>query len=103
MQPGDSLYAATYSAFKVDRYDEVHSNTHLSSTRFPLGASRDKFLFIGGLSKLNNGDTDGCLADMRKLVKQFPESGLSNMAGMIINGVQAGRRLHGGKFDVGEV
>lgn len=103
VQLEDSLYAATYNAFKADRYDEVRSNTHLSSTRFPLGANRDKFLFIGGLSKLNNGDADGCLADMRKLVEQFPESSLSNMAGMIINGVQAGRRLHGGKFDMGEV
>lgn len=99
----DSLYAATYDAFKAGRYDEVRGNARVSSTRFPLGANRDKFLFIGGLGKLNGGDADGCLADMRKLVEQFPESGLSNMAGMIINGVQAGRRLRGGKFDVGDV
>lgn len=99
----DSLYAATYEAFKADRFGEVSRNTELSASRFPLGDNRDKFIFIGGLSKLNNGDADGCVADMEEVVKQYPRSGVSGMAGMIINGVKAGRRLHGGKFDIGDV
>lgn len=99
----DSLYAATYEAFKADRFGEVSRNTSLSASRFPLGANRDKFIFIGGLSKLNNGDADGCVADMEEVVNKYPQSGVSGMAGMIINGVKAGRRLHGGKFDIGDV
>jgi tetratricopeptide (TPR) repeat protein len=99
----DSLYAATYDAFKADRYMEVWGNAKVSEKRFPLGANRDKFLFIGGLSKLNSGDGDGCLADMKILVEKFPQSGLAEMAGMIINGVKEGRRLRGGKFDLGDV
>ncbi|MBM6992941.1 MAG: hypothetical protein I3J02_06745 [Prevotella sp.] len=99
----DSLYAATYEAFKGDRFGEVSTNTGISENRFPLGANRDKFLFIGGLSKLNNGDGDGCLTDMRTLVEKFPQSGLAEMAGMIVNGVKEGRRLRGGKFDLGSV
>ena len=99
----DSLYAATYAAFKADRLDEVTSNTEISASRFPLGDNRDKFLFIGGLSKLNAGDASGCLADMEDMVKKFPKSRLAEMAGMIINGVKAGRKLHGGKFDIGDV
>ena len=99
----DSLYAATYDAFKADRFSEVAGNTHVSATRFPLGANRDKFLFIGGLGKLNSGDANGCVADMKELVEKFPKSQLGEMAGMIINGVNAGRRLHGGKFDLGNV
>ncbi len=99
----DSLYAATYNAFKADRFMEVRGNTGISETRFPLGANRDKFLFIGGLSKLNNGDGDGCLADMRTLVEKYPQSKLAEMAGMIVNGVKQGRRLRGGKFDLGNV
>lgn len=99
----DSLYAATYDAFKADRTSEVRRNVSLSERRFPMGANRDKFLFIGGLSKLNAGDADGCLSDMKKLVEQYPESKLSEMAGMIINGVNQGRRLRGGKFDMGSV
>lgn len=99
----DSIYAATYDAFKAGRYTEVDGNTYISEYRFPSGANRDKFLFIGGLNKLNNGNQKGCLNDMNTLVKNFPESALSQMAGMIINGVKAGRKLHGGKFDIGDV
>lgn len=99
----DSLYAATYEAFKADRLAEVQGNTRISEKRFPLGANRDKFLFIGGLSKLNSGDGDGCLADMRVVVEKYPQSRLAEMAGMIINGVKEGRRLRGGKFDLGNV
>lgn len=99
----DSLYAATYNAFKAGRYNEVSTNTALSAQRFPLGANRDKFIFIGGLSKLNSGDSNGCLADMEEVVSKYPQSGVSPMAGMIINGVKAGRQLRGGRFDIGDV
>ena len=75
----------------------------LSKARFPLGANRDKFIFISGLSKLNNGQVQACLDEMATLVKEFPQSKLSEMAGMIINGVKEGRRLHGGKFDIDNV
>lgn len=99
----DSLYAATYNAFKADRFDEVAANTSLSASRFPLGANRDKFIFIGGLSKLNSGDSEGCLADMQELISKYPESDVGEMAGMIINGVKAGRPLYGGKFDMSDI
>jgi tetratricopeptide (TPR) repeat protein len=99
----DSLYTATYAAFKADRLNEVLGNARISETRFPTGANRDKFIFIGGLSKLNGGDSKGCLDDMKTIVEKYPESGLSEMAGMIVNGVNAGKRLHGGKFDIGNV
>lgn len=99
----DSLYAAAYNAFKAGRYTEVQVNTALSAKRFPMGANRDKFLFIGGLARLNSGDAAGCLADMETVVKQYPQSDVSTMAGMIINGVKAGRQLRGGSFDIGSV
>ncbi|MDD7257337.1 MAG: tetratricopeptide repeat protein [Prevotellaceae bacterium] len=99
----DSLYAATYEAFKANRLAEVAGNSSLSQSRFPLGANRDKFIFIGGLGKLNSGDTKGCTDAMQEIVDKYPQSEVCTMAGMIINGVKAGRRLHGGKFDVGDV
>ena len=61
------------------------------------------FIFIGGLAKLNDGDGKGCVEDMQTVVKDYPQSDVSALAGMIINGVNAGRRLHGGKFDMGDV
>ena len=99
----DSLYTATYEAFKLSKYNEVIGNTQISAARFPMGANRDKFLFIGGLSKLNNGDATACLNDMKEVVNKFPNSRISEMAGMIINGVQAGKKLHGAKFELDDV
>ena len=99
----DSLYAATYDGFKNDRYEMVKANAKVSETRFPQGENRDKFLFIEGLSLLNEGDGDGCITRLKEVVERFPDSEVSEMAGMIIKGVNEGRRLHGGKFDIGDV
>lgn len=99
----DSLYTATYEAFKANRYAEAKGNARISAERFPMGANRDKFLFIGGLSKLNDGDANGCIHDMKTVVEKYPDSRISELAGMIVNGVNAGKRLHGGKFDLGDV
>ena len=99
----DSLYAATYDAFKAARYGEVKGNVHVSDTRFPLGANREKFLFIGALSKLNEGDADGCLAGLKTVVEKYPQGKISEMAGMIVKGVQSGKRLRGGNFDLSNI
>ena len=103
VQIEDSLYPLTYQAFRDGEYDKVERNAQISRNRFPDGANRDKFLFIGGLSKLNDGDIKSCLADLKEVVSKYPDSRLSEMAGMIINGVDAGRRLYGGKFDLNDV
>ena len=99
----DSLYAATYDAFKADRYQEARANALLATERFPLGLNQPKFLFISGLSKLNEGDATGCVELLKEVVEKHPKSEVSEMAGMIVKGVQEGRQLYGGKFDLGDV
>ena len=99
----DSLYAATYQAFKDDRHDIIRSNARMSAERFPLGENRAKFIFIDGLSYLNDGNADSCMVRLKTVIEKYPQSEVSEMAGMIIKGVQEGRRLHGGKFDIGDV
>lgn len=99
----DSLYAATYNAFKENRFEEIYQNFQKSTDIHPLGDNRDKFVFIHGLSKLNDGDTKTCLEDMQTVVEKFPKSGVQPLAGMIINGVKEGRQLRGGRFDMGDI
>ncbi len=99
----DSIYGATYDAFKAERYGEVKANARISAERFPLGANRAKFIFIEGLGKLNEGDPTGCVESMTRVVEDYPQSEVSEMAGMIIKGVQAGRGLRGGRFDIGDI
>ena len=99
----DSIYAATYDAFKQDRHSVIAANAQLSAERFPLGANRAKFIFINGLSLLNQGDGDGCLEQLKTVVEKYPQSEVSELAGMIIKGVQEGKQLYGGKFDLNDV
>ena len=99
----DSLYAATYDAFKDSRLDEVYANSQLSEKRFPQGEHRPKFLFIEGMSMLNEGRADSCIIKMKQVVDNYPTSEVSELAGMIINGVQQGRTLHGGSFDMTDI
>ena len=99
----DSLYAATYQAFKDDRHDEVLANADLSETRFPQGANRAKIIFVKGMSLLNTGDAAACSEEMQQVVTKYPDSEVSPIAGMILKGVQEGRQLHGGKFDIGDL
>ena len=37
------------------------------------------------------------------MVDKYPQSDVAELAGMIVKGVQQGRQLHGGKFDIGDV
>ncbi len=99
----DSIYAATYEAFKMDRHSEVKGNTQLSEKRFPLGQHRPKFIFIEGLSLLNNGKAKDCVDRMKEVIEKYPDSEVSPLAGMILRGVQQGRKLHGGKFTMDDI
>ena len=99
----DSIYTLTYQAFKEGRYEVVMQNSEISDKRFQTGANRDKFLFISGMTQLNEGKVSECLEKMNQVIAQYPNSRLSEMAGMIVNGVNAGRRLYGGKFDLSNV
>ena len=55
----DSIYTLTYQAFKEGKYEVVMHNSEISDKRFPTGANRDKFLFISGMTQLNEGKVSG--------------------------------------------
>ena len=99
----DSLYGATYDAFKEGNNSMIHANAKLSEERFPLGENRAKFIFINGLSLLNEGDAKGCVNELKTVVEKYPQSEVTEMAGMIIKGVQEGKTLHGGTFDLDDI
>ena len=99
----DSIYGATYDAFKENNFETIAANAKLSEERFPLGVNRPKFIFINGLSKLNQGDALGCVEDLKTVVEKYPQSEVTELAGMIVKGVQEGRQLFGGKFDLDDI
>ena len=99
----DSIYGATYDAFKEGKHNIIHANAKLSEERFPLGDNRAKFIFINGLSLLNEGDAKGCVNELKTVIEKYPQSEVTEMAGMIIKGVQEGRTLHGGTFNLDDI
>lgn len=99
----DSLYAATYDAYRLRHFDAVEQNFRVSTEKFPTGANRPKFILVHALSRLRTASTQELLEELRELLSKFPESDVSTMAGMIVKGLESGRRPGTGTFDLGSL
>lgn len=99
----DSLYAATYEAFRQNRYDEVAHNSELAAQRFPQGDHQPKFMLIDALRLLNEGKSDDCARQLQQLVERYPDSEVSGLAGQIVRGIQQGRSLNGRSLSMGDI
>lgn len=89
----DSLYAATYAAYMDGRLGEVEANATLSGEKYPLGAHRPKFMFLGAMSDLQQGDQSAFLEQLKEIVSKYPENEISELAGLIAQGLKEGRLL----------
>lgn len=99
----DSLYTATYRAYRAGNQTEVQRNFARSTEKFPKGLNRPKFMFVHALSRLGTATTAELIAELRELLKQFPESDVSKMAGMIVKGLESGRQPGTGTLDIGSL
>lgn len=101
VQLEDSLYAATYNAYRKGDFATVGANFERSTQKYPDGANRDKFLFVQALTHLNRGEYKSAEDALSTLVKQYPKSELQPMAEQIVKGLQAGRKVGSGGMDFG--
>lgn len=101
VQLEDSLYAATYNAYRKGDFATVGANFERSTQKYPDGANRDKFLFVQALTRLNRGEYKPAEDALSTLVKQYPKSELQPMAEQIVKGLQAGRKVGSGGMDFG--
>lgn len=99
----DSLYAATYSAYSAGDYLAVADNAKRSGEKYPLGNHRPKFMFLHAMTQLESGDKNGFLENLKVIVEKYPENEITELAGMILKGVQEGRLLRSGSFSVGSL
>ena len=99
----DSLYRETYLAYRNRDNATVWANEAYASEKFPKGANRPKFIFVDILSRIATSPVDTLIQDLRELIKDFPESDVSAMAGMMINGLESGRTIEGGALDIGSL
>ena len=94
----DSLYAATYTAYMEGLFNEVAANATRSGEKYPLGIHRPKFMFLGAMSDLQQGDQDGFLEQLKEIVSKYPENEISELAGLIAQGMKEGRLLGSGSL-----
>ncbi|MBR6374666.1 MAG: tetratricopeptide repeat protein [Alloprevotella sp.] len=99
----DSLYAATYDAYRRHDLSSVHHNYDVSTEKYPNGANRPKFIFVNLLSNIGIVDNKELANQLRELVKKYPKSDVSELAGMIVNGLDAGRVPGSASFDLGSL
>ena len=99
----DSLYTATYNAFRLHDDATVARNTQRSTEEFPDGVNRPKFLFVNALSRMGKEDNTTIISELRELVKKYPDSDVSHLAGMIVKGLENGRSVGKGGYDVGSL
>lgn len=96
----DSLYTSAYAAYRDRDNATVERLFNISTEKYPRGANRPKFIFVHALSRIGTADAKDIMEELRDLVKQFPESDVSEMAGLMVRGLESGRLLTSGGFDV---
>ena len=99
----DSLYTATYQAYRDRNNQEVSRNFKISTDKYPKGANRPKFIFVHALSQIGTVDTKDIIEELRSLVKEFPESDVSEMAGLIVKGLESGRTIGDPHYNLGSL
>ena len=94
----DSIYVVTYSAFREGDVRTVRNNCEVSATKYPKGQHRAKFMFLDAALDLQSGDTDSFMDKLKEIVTKYPENEISELAGLIAQGIQNGRILQSTSF-----
>lgn len=99
----DSLYAATYEAYRREDTVTIAANFKRSTEQFPKGLNRPKFIFVHALSRIGYVDSKTLTDELRQLVEQYPQSDVSEPAGLIVKGLESGRVIVDGNYDIGSL
>lgn len=94
----DSIYAVTYDAFRQGDYRTVRDNCQLSANKYPIGQHRAKFMFLDASLDLQDGDTESFLTKLKDIVSRYPQNEISQLAGLIAQGIQNGKILQSTSF-----
>ncbi len=99
----DSIYAATYEAYKANRYSEVARNYEFHTQNFPEGKHRSRIMFIEAMSLLYTHQHKEFLALLQEIVSTYGKDEVAEIAGSIVKGVQEGRLLSDSKYDSSDI
>ncbi|MCQ2069141.1 MAG: tetratricopeptide repeat protein [Bacteroidaceae bacterium] len=94
----DSIYVVTYAAFRQGDLQTVRANCEVSATKYPKGQHRAKFMFLDAALDLQSGNTDTFLDKLKEIVTKYPQNEISELAGLIAQGIQNGKILQSTSF-----
>ena len=94
----DSIYAVTYNAFREGKLITVRNNCQVSATKYPKGQHRAKFMFLDAALDLQYGQVDTFLVKLKEIVTKYPQNEISQLAGLIAQGIQNGKILQSTSF-----
>ena len=86
-----SLYADAYAGYLADRNAEVHRIVGEMEAEYPLSAIMPKFVFIDALSYLTEGDYSMFKSRLEELLRKWPDTDMTDLAGAIVKGLNQGR------------
>ena len=92
----ETMYEDAYTAYLYDDNPMVHELTHQMELDYPLSPILPKFVFIDALSYLTEGNYDMFKERLQDLLKKWPDTDMTPMAGSIVKNLNAGRVPHQG-------
>lgn len=96
----DSIYAATYEAYRQNDYATMIRNCEISKEKYPKGENRAKFMFLDAMTLLRKGNAKGFVQELKDLAKDFPQDKITDLANNITKNIQEGRVPATGNFDM---
>jgi len=76
----DSLYEATYEAYRHNRFTAVRANKDYAETTYPLSPLMPRFLFLNAVATAKTSGQAAFTEALRDMVERYPENELSAMA-----------------------
>lgn len=90
------MYANAYTDYLENRNAEVHAITKQMEADYPLSAIMPKFVFIDALSYLTEGDYDQFKERLTELLRKWPDTDMTDVAGAMLKGINEGRTPNSG-------
>ena len=76
----DSLYKATYDAFRVGQFATVKANTQHAEQNYPLSPLMPRFLFLNAVAKARTEGKESFADALRDMIDRYPDSELATMS-----------------------
>ena len=79
-QEQDSVYEATYNAYRKSDFATVKANKQHAEAEYPLSPLMPRFLFLNAVAVARTDGQDAFIVELKDMVARYPESELGAMA-----------------------